>query len=99
MRRFLRWLMRGLILVLVGLLSFLTAMRFAIHGREVSVPILLRLSPEQAEKVASDNGLLLSRDERYYSSDVPAGHILSQEPGPGEMVRRGWRVRVAESLG
>jgi beta-lactam-binding protein with PASTA domain len=38
-------------------------------------------------------------DNRYYSSDVAAGHILSQSPAPGTVVRREWRVRVAESLG
>jgi beta-lactam-binding protein with PASTA domain len=38
-------------------------------------------------------------DNRYYSADVAAGHILTQSPAPGTVVRREWRVRVAESLG
>ena len=38
-------------------------------------------------------------DNRYYSGDVAAGHILTQSPAPGTVVRREWRVRVAESLG
>ena len=38
-------------------------------------------------------------DNRYYSSDVAPGHILTQSPPPGTVVRREWRVRVAESLG
>jgi beta-lactam-binding protein with PASTA domain len=38
-------------------------------------------------------------DNRYYSGDVAAGHILSQSPAPGTVVRREWRVRVSESLG
>ncbi len=29
----------------------------------------------------------------------PPGRIVSQVPMPGEMVRRGWHVRVAESMG
>ena len=44
-------------------------------------------------------GLNLDVDNRYYSSDVAAGHILSQSPPPGTVVRREWRVRIAESLG
>ena len=37
--------------------------------------------------------------DRFFSSDVPPGRIMSQAPAPGEQVRRGWRVRVAESMG
>jgi beta-lactam-binding protein with PASTA domain len=44
-------------------------------------------------------GLNLNVDNRYYSGDVATGHILSQSPAPGTVVRREWQVRVAESLG
>ena len=44
-------------------------------------------------------GLNLDVDNRYYSADVAAGHILTQSPAAGTVVRREWRVRVAESLG
>jgi beta-lactam-binding protein with PASTA domain len=44
-------------------------------------------------------GLNLAVDNRYYSSDVAAGHILTQSPPAGTVVRREWKVRVAESLG
>ncbi len=99
MRRFFGWLLKVLILMVVGLVSFLTAMRLAIHGRDASVPNLIGMAPTQAEQAALTNGLLLSREDRFYSNDVPVGRIMSQEPAPGTKVRRGWRVRVAESLG
>jgi beta-lactam-binding protein with PASTA domain len=99
MRRFFRWMLKVLILVVVGMVSFLTAMRFAIHGREAAVPNFQGLAPAQAEQVALANGLLLSREDRFYSTDIPAGRIVSQEPPAGTKVRRGWRVRIAESLG
>jgi len=99
MRRFFGWILKVLILIVVGLVSFLTAMRFAIHGREAAVPNFLGLAPAQAEQVALSNGLLLSREDRFYSSEIPVGHIVSQEPPAGIKVRRGWRVRIAESLG
>jgi eukaryotic-like serine/threonine-protein kinase len=99
MRRIFGWVLKVLILVVVGMVSFLTAMRFAIHGREAAVPNFQGLAPAQAEQVALANGLLLSREDRFYSTEIPAGRIVSQEPPAGTKVRRGWRVRVAESLG
>ena len=99
MRSFLRIMLLGLVLVLVAMVSALTAMRFAIHGRESTVPKLVGLAPADARREAAVNGLLLVTENRFYSTDVPAGRIVSQLPQPGERVRRGWQVRVAESLG
>jgi beta-lactam-binding protein with PASTA domain len=97
--RFLRTLLYGLILIVVGLISALTAMRFAIHGREVTVPKLAGLTATEAQRVAADNGLAIARDQRFYSSDVPEGRIVSQLPPAGVRVRTGFRIRIAESLG
>ena len=97
--RFLRTLLYGLILVVVGLISALTAMRFAIHGREVSVPKLTGLTAAEAQRIAAESGLAISRDQRFYSSDVPEGRIVSQLPPAGTRVRTGFRIRIAESLG
>jgi beta-lactam-binding protein with PASTA domain len=99
MKRFFRWVLRLLVLVVVFLISLLTAMRFAIHGREVPVPKLVGLTAQQAQQALVSSGLTLVRENRYFSPDVPEGHILSQLPQPGEKVRRGWRVRVVESMG
>jgi eukaryotic-like serine/threonine-protein kinase len=97
--RFLRTLLYGLILLVVGLVSALTAMRFAIHGREVSVPKLTGVTAAAAQHIAADHGLAIARDQRFYSSDVPEGRIVSQLPPAGTRVRVGFRIRVAESLG
>lgn len=99
MRTFLRYLFLALILMVVALASALTAMRFAIHGREVEVPRLTGLAPAEAEQTAHANGLLFSLENRFYSPDVPEGKVLTQVPAAGEKVRRGSRIRVAESLG
>jgi len=99
MRRFFLILIRTLILLLVGLSSAVTAMRLAIHGREVRVPKLVGLTPAQAEQVALANGLILQSEGKFYSSEVPLGRIISQMPAPDSKIRRGWWVRVAESLG
>ncbi len=57
MRTFLRFLWMALLLVIVALISALTAMRFAIHGREVSVPDLKGKSPAEARRIADQSGL------------------------------------------
>jgi beta-lactam-binding protein with PASTA domain len=99
MRRFLRWTVRALALVVVFMASMLTAMRFAIHGRQTAVPKVVGMTPHDAEAALETHGLVLDRSDRFYSAEVPEGHILSQVPNAGEMVRRGWHVRVAESMG
>ena len=98
-RKLLKYLFRALVLLLVFLASALLAMRFAIQGREVRVPSLVGLTPAEAERVANSDGLVLSIENRFYSSAVPQGRIVSQSPAPAVTVRRGWKVRVAESLG
>jgi beta-lactam-binding protein with PASTA domain len=97
--RLLRTLLYGLVLVVVGLISALTAMRFAIHGREVSVPKLAGITAVEAQRIAGESGLAVSREQRFYSSDVPEGRIVSQLPLAGTRVRTGFRIRIAESLG
>jgi beta-lactam-binding protein with PASTA domain len=98
-RRILRLVVLGLILVLVAFISALTAMRFAIHGREVAVPQLTGKTTTEAEAVLSNLGLTLEVGNRFFSPNVQEGGIVSQIPESGTKVRRGWRVRVALSLG
>jgi beta-lactam-binding protein with PASTA domain len=99
MRRFFRYLLRVLVLMVVFLVSALTAMRFAIHGRQTTIPKVVGMTPQQADRALSDHGLVIEKGDRFFSSEVPEGRIVSQVPGPGEQVRRGWRVKVAESMG
>ncbi len=99
MKSFFRFLLRALVLLVVGMVSALTAMRFAIHGREVAVPNLLDKTPVEARRIAEVDGLEFEVEREYYSANVPEGKILSQLPPAGTMVRRGWEVRVAQSLG
>jgi beta-lactam-binding protein with PASTA domain len=88
-----------LALLAVFLGSAFLAMRLAIHGREVNVPNFAGLSNGDAETLASSLGLNLEVENRFYSSAVAANHVLSQAPLEGNRVRRGWQVRVTESLG
>jgi beta-lactam-binding protein with PASTA domain len=85
--------------VAVALLSAVITMHFAIHGAEVQVPALTGMTVADARSETAGLGLNLVVDNRYYSGDMAAGHILTQMPSAGTVVRREWRVRVAESLG
>jgi eukaryotic-like serine/threonine-protein kinase len=99
MKAFLRLAFIALVLLVVAMASALLAMRFAIHGSEVAVPKVTGLAPGDAEKAIAGAGLTLAVERQYYSVDVPEGKIISQIPAAGMKVRRGWQVRVAQSLG
>jgi beta-lactam-binding protein with PASTA domain len=99
MKSLFRLVLLALVLLVVALVSALTAMRLAIHGHEVAVPDLVGKSPVAARMIAEQSGLELNVERQYYSPTVPEGKILSQLPPAGSQVRRGWQVRVAESLG
>ncbi len=99
MLRLIRYFLLSLVLLLVGFASALLSMRFAIHGREVRVPRFIGLTPLEAERLATSEGLVVALENRFYSSDVPEGYIVSQSPAFNARVRRGWKVRLAQSLG
>ncbi|HWZ82634.1 MAG TPA: PASTA domain-containing protein [Terriglobales bacterium] len=99
MRQFFRMLLLALVLLTVALISALTAMRFAIHGREVAIPKIVGMTPGEAERALGASGLDVVVERQFYSPDVPEGRIMSQAPLAGVKVRRGWSIRVAQSLG
>ena len=88
LRRFLRWMLLALILVTVAMVSALTAMRLAIHGREVEVPKVVGNLPREADQSLRALGLVLDVESHFFSADVPEGRIVSQMPGTPDM---GWR--------
>jgi len=99
MKSFIRFAFLALVLVMVALVSALTAMRFAIHGQEVAVPGVIGMSPAEADRAVAGLGLQIEIERQYYSPQIAEGRIMSQLPLPGTKVRRGWQVRVAQSLG
>jgi len=99
MKNMFRIAMLALVLVVVALVSAVTAMRFAIHGQEVEVPAIVGLTPSEATRSVAALGLQIEVERQFYSPKIPEGRIMSQLPLPGAKVRRGWQVRVAQSLG
>jgi eukaryotic-like serine/threonine-protein kinase len=99
MKPFFKFAVLALVLVVVALVSALTAMRFAIHGQVVEVPAVVGFTPSEAERAIAGLGLQIEVERQYYSPQIPEGRIMTQLPMPGAKVRRGWQVRVAQSLG
>ncbi len=97
-----RWFRISMVLLAmstVALLSALITMRLAIHTAEVEVPNLSGMTVEAAGGQTGSARLNLTVENRFYSTTVPAGRVLSQSPAAGSTVRKGWHVRVTESLG
>ena len=99
MKKFFTRVGAACLMFLVALLAASATLRLFIHGREVDVPNLTNLSDADAAKAAKALGLNLSVENRFYSAAIPPNHVLSQLPVAGSRVRRGWQVRVNESLG
>jgi serine/threonine-protein kinase len=87
------------ILCVAGILSALTAMRFAIRGREVAVPSLVGKTEAEAAEILANNGLLLKVSSKRFSSDIPEGQILEQIPSSGTRLKTNRTVKVLLSLG
>src|SRR5438034_11367037 len=82
----LEWLGRLTLLVFIlasaAVLSAITAMRIAIHGREVTMPNLVGLNASEASRILQSGGVLLRVADRIYSDQqVNAG--VRQTPPPG----------------
>src|SRR3954470_17211296 len=87
------------ILGVAGILSALTAMRFAIRGREVVVPALTGKTEEEAQKALEDVGLILKVTSKRFSNDVPEGKVVDQIPASGTRLKTSRNVKVLLSLG
>ena len=99
MKRYIRIALSALAMLLVMLFSAAITLRIALHGHEVTIPDFAGMSVGEASTAALKTGVDLNIENRFYSTTVPAGRILSQAPAAGSTVRHGWQVRVTESLG
>jgi beta-lactam-binding protein with PASTA domain len=97
--RFFNIIFGTMTMIAVAILVAFTTMRLAIHGGQVEVPDLAGLTAADAQQRVTSHGLNLVLVSRFYSTTVPAGHIISQTPAPGVIVRHEWEVRAIESLG
>jgi eukaryotic-like serine/threonine-protein kinase len=76
------------------------AVRVAVRARDVVVPDVTGVTPREATARLDPVDLVLNVDQTERpSADVPAGHVLGQEPRAGTPSRRQRSVRVWLSAG
>ena len=92
-------LLMAMVLSVAGLLSAMTAMRFTIRGREVTVPAVAGMTQAEAAELLFENGLGLDVESTRFSDTVPEGRIIDQNPSEGVSVKTSRSVRVLLSLG
>jgi eukaryotic-like serine/threonine-protein kinase len=102
LRERLEWLGRvallAFILAAAAFLSAITAMRIAIHGREVTMPNLVGENVSEASKMLQSRGLLLRVADRIYS-DQPINVVVRQTPPAGLLMKVSQQAHVVLSLG
>jgi serine/threonine-protein kinase len=101
-RERIEWMFRMGLLVFVlaaaAFLSAVTAMRFAIQGREVDMPNLVGKSSADAQVILQGRGLQIRVVDRIYS-DLPANAVARQSPPAGEHMKNSQDAQVVLSLG
>ena len=102
LRERLEWLSRMTLLVFIltsaAFLSAITAMRIAIHGREVTMPNLVGKNVSEANKMLLSRGLMLRVADRIYS-DQPINVVVRQTPPAGLLMKVSQQAHVVLSLG
>ena len=78
--------------------SAITAMRIAIHGREVTMPNLTGKNVTEATSLLRSHGLVLKVADRVYS-DLPINVVVRQTPPAGLLMKESQQAHVVLSLG
>ena len=90
--------LRIFILLAVGFLSAITAIRMAVQGREVEIPKLLGLKAGDAQTMLASRRLGMKIADRVYSA-LPPDYVVRQSPPAGSRVKVQQRAHVVLSLG
>lgn len=69
------------------------------HGQEIKMPDVTGLSYEEAQKILHDQGFRPILGHEAYSMSVENGHIISQSPEPGSIVKSNRRTYLTVSKG
>ena len=97
-----QWLFRmGMMLFIlasVAFLSALTAMRFAIQGREVAMPDVVGMKAISARQTLQGRGIGMRIEDRLYSA-FPVDSVVRQSPPANMRVKIGQYAHVVLSLG
>jgi len=98
----LQWILRMALLLFilssVAFLSALTAMRFAVQGREVAIPDVVGKRAAQAQQILEARGVGMRVEDHIYN-DLPVDTVVRQSPPPDMRVKVGQNAHVVLSLG
>lgn len=102
LRERLHWILRMSLLVFilssVAFLSALTAMRFAVEGREVAMPDVVGIKAAEAQEILAKRGIGIRVEDRLYNS-LPVDAVIRQSPQANMEVKVGQNAHVVLSLG
>ena len=87
------------VLVTVALVSAITTIRLTIRGHQETMPNLVGLTADYAQRMTSGLGLEMKVEDKLYNAQYPAQTIVSQMPPPGTRIKIGQHVHVLVSLG
>jgi serine/threonine-protein kinase len=87
------------VLLAVALISAITTIRLSIRGHQETMPKLVGMPLETAQRLASALGFELKVEDKLFSTEYAANQIVSQMPPPGTRVKMGQHIHVLVSLG
>jgi beta-lactam-binding protein with PASTA domain len=102
MRQRVQWIGRMVLLAFIlasaAFLSAITAMRFAIQGREVVMPAIAGKTEQEARSTLQGRGLFLKVEDRIFSMQG-VDTVVRQSPPSGVHVKSGQFAHVVLSMG
>jgi serine/threonine-protein kinase len=87
------------VLVTVALVSAIMTIRLTIRGHQETMPNMVGLSFDYAQRMATGLGLEMKVEDKLFNTQYPPQAIVSQMPPPGTRIKIGQHVHVLVSLG
>ncbi len=84
--------------LIIGVITLIWGLRnYTQHGIEIVVPDITKMYVEEARIIAATEGLKLSVVDSTYSTKVPLGTIVEQDPVQGSLVKQGRTIYVIQN--
>lgn len=84
--------------VIVALITLIVSLRsYTKHGVEIEVPAVTQLYLEEARLILESEGLHIEVIDSTYSTKVPLGTLVEQNPAAGSKVKHGRTVYVIQN--
>jgi len=92
-RKFLRHLLLAILIGIILVLGTLVWLKiYTHHGQAISVPDMTGLTEEEVQDVTASRDLRYEIVDSVYSSEMPRGTVLKQNPAPSSKVKRNRRI-------